>query len=73
MEISEVERARRRLARAKKPKNETAAQSFRLGEAHLDKLRKLAERQDISQADLVRGLLDAEWDRVIAARKRKAN
>lgn len=68
-EISEVERARRRLERASRPTNKTPAQSFRLGPDHMDKLRKLSQRSDVSQVELVRQMIDKRWAEVKQQRK----
>lgn len=50
----------------------TPAQSFRIGEDYRDKLRLLADRRDVSQAELLRIFIDAEWDKVNKQRKRSA-
>jgi len=63
-EISEVERARRRLHRAQQKKEKPGTTSFRLGTEHLAKLAKMAESSGLSQAEVVRTLLDKEWVRI---------
>jgi hypothetical protein len=67
-EISEVERLRRRLSRA--GAKGTPAQSFRLGAAHLEKLKKLAQRSDLPQVEVLRDLIDKRWAEIEQARKR---
>jgi predicted DNA-binding protein len=71
MEVSEKERAARRAAKPKT--NETPAQSFRLGKLHVERLKKLSERSDIPQVDLIRDMIDEKWNKVEKARaKRRA-
>lgn len=49
----------------------TPAQSFRLGMEHGDKLRLLADHRDMFQAELLRELIDGEWDRIQQLRKQR--
>lgn len=72
VEISEKERARRRAERAASTSKMTPAQSFRLGEEHLDRLKRLSQRQDLAQVEMLRILIDREWTRVQDARRAKS-
>ena len=58
--------------RATGPIGKTPAISFRLGTEHVDKLRLMADAIDMAQAELLRQLIDKEWDRIMEARKRHA-
>ena len=71
-EISEMERARRALKRSQRKTNETAAQSFRLGKEHLEKLKKMAQRSGNAQVDILRDLIDSRWREIEKKRKRKS-
>ncbi len=58
-EISEKERKRlRELRDSGKLKNEAA--SFRLGPAHIGRLREISKWRDMSQTDLLRQFIDKE-------------
>ena len=71
VEISEKELARRKAERAAKKTKSSPAQSFRLGEEHVERLRVLAQRSDLAQVDLLRDLIDQEWIRATKARKKR--
>ena len=51
--------------------NITQAQSFRLGEEHIEKLKRMAERSDLPQVEILRDLIDKAWDDMQAKRKLK--
>ena len=70
MELSEKARALRKAENAKKKTNETAAQSFRLGATHLEKLKKLAMRSDLPQVEILRDLIDEKFRQVQESRRR---
>jgi hypothetical protein len=61
------------MQQAKRPTrvNNTPALSFRLGEKHVDKMRRMAERRGTSMADLLRQWIDLTWEAENEARKRK--
>ena len=71
VEISERELKLRKEQRALKKNKVTPAQSFRLGEEHVERLRIMAQRSDLAQVDLLRDLIDGEWVRVTKARKKR--
>jgi hypothetical protein len=62
VEISEKERERRR--KAKDADNKIAALSFRLGDKHVHRLRRVSRRRDLAQVSVLRELIDAEYKRV---------
>ena len=62
VEISEKERARRKVARD--ADSTIPATSFRLGKEIRDNLLKVANRRGLSQAELIRDLIDKESKRL---------
>ena len=62
VEISEKERNRRRVQRD--ADSSIPAQSFRFGADVREKLLKVARRRDRSQADVMRDLIDLEYERL---------
>jgi predicted DNA-binding protein len=68
MEISEVDRKQR--VKQKRKTNEVAAQSFRLGSDHLEKLKKMAMRFDLPQVEILRDLIDEKFRQIEEARRR---
>ena len=62
VEISEMERKRRKATRD--ADNKIPAMSFRLGKKHVERVKMVCRRRDISQSELVRELVDKEYERV---------
>jgi|TARA_R110000787_G_scaffold45453_1_gene110852 predicted DNA-binding protein len=65
VEISEKERNRRRVKRD--ADTTIPAQSFRFGADVREKLLKVSRRRDRSQADVMRDLIDKEFDRLFSS------
>jgi len=63
VEISEKERARRKAAKSDAD-SKIPAQSFRFGKEVREKLLKVSRRRDRSQADVMRDLIDKEFERL---------
>jgi len=62
VEVSEREKARRKARRDQD--THVPAQSFRFGKEIRDKLARVSKRLDRSQADVMRKLIDEEYERV---------